>query len=56
MKNFFGLILDYLNGIESVCLYRDTVFSTFYKTDKFILLFFWNDTWIISGKSCSAWQ
>jgi hypothetical protein len=39
-----------------VCLYRDSVFSTFYNTGKFILLFLWSDTWLILGKYCSAWQ
>jgi hypothetical protein len=37
-------ISTYLNDTESVCLYRDSVFSTFYNTGKFILLFLWSDT------------
>jgi hypothetical protein len=55
-KNFCGWISAFLNGMGCMCLYRDNVFSTFYNIGKISLLFLWSDTWIVSGKFCSACQ
>jgi hypothetical protein len=55
-KNFFGWISAYLNGIKSVCLYKDIIFSISYDTGELILLFLWSDTWLVSGNSRSAWR
>jgi hypothetical protein len=41
---------------ESVCMYRDYVFRTFYNISKFIVFFLWTDTWLVRGKSSIAWQ
>jgi hypothetical protein len=49
-------ISTYLNGIESVCVCRDIIFSISYNIGKLILLFLWSDTCLILGESCSAWQ
>jgi hypothetical protein len=34
-----------------VCVYRDSIFSTFYNTGKFILLRLWCNTWLASRES-----
>jgi hypothetical protein len=63
-NQYWSLILDvplhdvistYFNGIDSVCLYRGSIFSTSFYAGKLILLFLLSDTWIVSGKSYSAW-
>jgi hypothetical protein len=49
-------ISTYLNGTESVCMYRDTIFSISFNIGKLILLLLWSDTWLVLGKSCSTWR
>lgn len=53
-KNVFGWISTYLNVVESMWMFRETVSA--HLTSKFVLLFLWSDTWIVSGKTCGAWQ
>jgi hypothetical protein len=56
IKNFFRWIQTYLNDIDSVCMYRGSVFSTSYNTGYFILLLLWYDPWHILRKSCTTWH
>jgi hypothetical protein len=43
-----------LNSVESVCMYRDSIFRTSYNIGKLILFVIWSDTWVASQESHST--
>jgi hypothetical protein len=45
-------ISTYLNGTESGCMCRNSIFSTSYNFSTLILLVLWSNAWLISEKSC----